>query len=414
MDYSQAKALAGDADPAVRRSLAERADLQPEILYFLAEDAEPAVRAVVADNPTTPRQADAMLARDGDVGVRERLAEKIGRLAPGLSGEAREHIRALTLDVLTILAADRAVRVRQIVAESIKDMVDAPRDVIQRLARDVEIKVAGPVLESSPLLSDAELIEIIQSKPIQGALTAIARRRRLGMKLTDALVATAATAPDGVLAVATLLKNHDAEIDDRTMEKIVDLAPTHLEWHGPLVERPKLPALSFRRLAGFLSASLLNVLKAKVADDPERAGALDDALAQAAAPAAAQDVEIAEADAPQGEAAIGAAAARGALPEVAAAMARDSGIPRATVRKMLASASAKAIVALAWKCGYPMSLALAIQTGIGGLAAADCLQANGKGDYPKGDYPLSEDDMEWQLEIFQAPTGKKPTRRPSG
>src|SRR4051812_26513548 len=122
IDYRKAKALAKDADPETRRRLAERADLQPEILYFLAEDAAPEIRATIAANTATPRQADLLLAKDGDVGVRERLAHKIGRLAPNLSGEERAHIRELTLEVIGILAADRTARVRQVIAESMKDM----------------------------------------------------------------------------------------------------------------------------------------------------------------------------------------------------------------------------------------------------------------------------------------------------
>ena len=65
------------------------------------------------------------------------------------------------------------------------------------------------------------MIEIIRSRPIQGALAAIARRRRLGAKLSDCLVAAAIEAPDGVVAVTTLLRNHDAEIDPETMDQII-------------------------------------------------------------------------------------------------------------------------------------------------------------------------------------------------
>ena len=139
IEYQKAKTLATDADPETRRRLAERADIQPEILYFLAEDAEPEIRSTVAANAATPRQADLVLAKDGDVGVRERLAHKIGRLAPNLSGEERAHIRELTLEVIGILAADRTARVRQIIAESLRHSNDGPIEVIRQLARDAEI-----------------------------------------------------------------------------------------------------------------------------------------------------------------------------------------------------------------------------------------------------------------------------------
>jgi uncharacterized protein (DUF2336 family) len=411
IDYSKASTLAADADPETRRRLAERPDVQPEILYFLAEDAEPEIRASIAANSATPRQADLVLAKDKDFGVRERLAHKIGRLAPNLSGEERAHIRELTLEVIGILAADRTARIRQVIAESLRLTKDAPLEVIQKLARDAEIKVAGPILESSPLLTDAELIEIIRSKPIQGALEAIARRRRLGTPLADALVSTALSAPDGVLAVAELLKNHNAEIDPATMERILDVAPRFGAWHGPLVDRPKLSGGMMQRLAAFVSKALLSVLRERRDADPETLAAIAAtaerrraeetpepaaALAASAAKADEGDDE-AVADAPVGEAAIRAAIEAESFGPVRAAVARDSGLPIAVVRRTLASASAKAITALAWKAQYSMTLAVALQTGPGHIAASHVLVAR------NGDYPLSESDMEWQLELSMTP-----------
>jgi len=410
IDYQKAKALATDSDPDTRQRLAERGDVQPEILYFLAEDAEPGVRATIAANAATPRQADLVLAKDTDVGVRERLAHKIGRLAPNLSGEERAHIRELTLEVIGILAADRTARIRQVIAESLRHMHDAPLEVIRQLARDAEIKVAGPILESSPLLSDGELIEIIRSKPIQGALEAIARRRRLGTPLADALVATALSAPDGVLAVTALLKNHNAEISPETMERIMDVAPSFGAWHEPLVERPVLTGGVIRRLANFVSRALLGALKKRKDADPETVAAItaaeekrlaeEPAEAVPAAKAAADD-DDAVTDVPVGEAAIKAALADELFAAVRAAVARDSGLAVPVVRRIFASSNAKAITALAWKADYSMALAVALQSGLGGIAADQVLQ-------PKnGGYPLSESDMEWQLELSLAPADSK-------
>jgi uncharacterized protein (DUF2336 family) len=424
LDYKQAKTLAADADPETRLRLAERADLQPEILYFLAEDAEPEIRSAIAANSATPRQADLLLAKDEDVGVRERLAHKIGRLAPDLSGEERAHIRELTLEVIWILAADRTARVRVIIAESLRHSSDAPLEVIRQLARDAEIKVAGPILESSPLLTDDELIEIIHSKPIQGALEAIARRRRLGTPLADALVSAALSAPDGVLAVTALLKNHNAEIDSATMDRIFDVAPSYGSWHAPLIGRPKLAGAAMRRLAGFVSQALLSVLKKRKDADPETVAAIAAAeeqrraeaspgpeAADAAEPVAATepvetaapaggdaDEDEAVTDVPVGEDAIMAAIQADQIGAVRAALARDSGLPALTVRKMLASASAKAITALAWKAQYSTTLAAALQTGPGGISADHVLLSR------DGEYPLSEADMEWQIELSQAPS----------
>ena len=42
--YDEAKQLVRHDDPSVRRELAERDDIKPELLYFLAEDKDAQVR----------------------------------------------------------------------------------------------------------------------------------------------------------------------------------------------------------------------------------------------------------------------------------------------------------------------------------------------------------------------------------
>jgi uncharacterized protein (DUF2336 family) len=405
-DYEKAKRLAAESDVSGRRRLAERPDLQPEFLYYLAADPATEVRLAVAANLGTPRQADAILALDREPTVRERLAHKIARLAPSLSDVEQAHIRDLTYEVITILAADRTTRVRAIIAEAVKNLADAPPELVRRLARDVEIEVAGPILESSPLLEDDELISIIGSQPIQGALAAIARRRRLGARLSDCLVAAAINAPDGVIAVTTLLRNHDAEIDPETMDRIMDLAPDRVEWHEPMVTRPTLPLGTLRRLAGFISHALFDALRRHGASDPEAAREIAQAVKWRLASEGQEGEAIVPADAvsdaalPVGEPAIAKALGAGQLAAVAGALARDSGHPEAVVRKVLTGTDSKAILALAWKAGYSAALAVSMQTDAAKIPIADALKpAEGTQDYP-----LSDSELEWQLDLITVPS----------
>jgi len=409
-DYEKAKRLAAESDASARLRLAERADVQPEILYYLADDPAVEVRLAVAANLGTPRQADAILARDREPTVRERLAHKIARLAPTLSEAEQAHIRDLTYEVIAILAADRTTRVRAIIAEAVKNLADAPPEVVRRLARDVEIEVAGPILESSPLLQDDELIEIIRSRPIQGALAAIARRRRMGAKLSDCLVAAAINAPDGVIAVTTLLRNHDAEIEPETMDKIMDMAPQRVEWHEPLVTRPTLPVGTLRRLAGFISHALFDALRRHGASDPDAAREIAQAVKWRLAAEGQEDATLAPSEidpAAEGELPIGAPAitkalAAGQLGRVAGAMARDTGYPEAVVRKVLGGTDAKAILALAWRAGYAADLALSLQTDAAKIPVEHAL----KPDPEMKGYPLPDSELEWQLDLIQVPSSR--------
>ncbi len=177
--YEEAKHLANHPDPEVRRSLAARDDLVPEVLFFLSNDPDPTVRRHIAANAKAPRQADFKLVHDANAEVRADLARKIARLAPGLSAAEHDTIRQMTYDTLALLARDQLPTVRHVLAEALKSEADVPPDVIQRLARDIKIIVAAPVLEFSPVLTDEDLMDIIRFSPMAGALSAIARRANL-------------------------------------------------------------------------------------------------------------------------------------------------------------------------------------------------------------------------------------------
>jgi uncharacterized protein (DUF2336 family) len=90
-------------------------------------------------------------------------------------------------DVLTHLVERVETRARIELAKRLAPVEQAPNEVIQRLARDDEIAVAGPVLTQSKRLSTDDLIEIAKQKS-QAHLLAIAGRDRLEEGLTDVLV----------------------------------------------------------------------------------------------------------------------------------------------------------------------------------------------------------------------------------
>jgi uncharacterized protein (DUF2336 family) len=165
--------------------------------------------------------------------------------------------------VLAILVRDQMTRVRQVIAETLKDKPGVPPEIIRLLARDCEIVVAGPVLEFSPLLSDTDLLAIITEAPIPGALAAVARRAGVAPAVTDAIGAS----PD-VDAVAALLANPSAQIREETLDRLVERAPSVVAWHKPLVERPHLSVAIARKLASFVAEHLLRRLVERRDLDP--------------------------------------------------------------------------------------------------------------------------------------------------
>ena len=384
MDYGEAKRTAGAEDAAARERLATRVDVQPEVLYFLAEDESPAVRRAIARNEATPRQADALLANDRDDEVRVILARKIARLAPELKPDQQSLVQNLTLDVLQQLARDQLPRVRQIISEEARYLNNVPKDMIKRLARDVELVVSAPVLEFSPLLNDDDLLEIIRSRPVQGALAAVARRAGISGDVSDAIVSV-----EDEQAVAGLLANLSAQILEETLDRIVDAAPTHEIWHKPLVERDDLSHRAVTRIAKFVSASLLAIFEKRHDIAPETtrevAQAIDrrlsaDGLNQAGLPEhRAADLHAAG---KLDEFAVGEAITRGDREFLIEALALKSSLDVERVRQVMASRTPKAIVAVCWKAGLAMRTAQYIEIRIARIPPAEVINAKDGVDYP--------------------------------
>ena len=408
LTYEESKRRARHGDAAERNSLAARTDVKPEILYYLADDPEPEVRREIAVNEATPRRVDLKLARDSDVDVRSGLAAKIARLAPGLTADEQDTIRRMTHQALVILARDEAARVRRILAEALKDVADAPPDVIGRLARDVELVVAGPVLEFSPVLTDEDLLEIIAGDPVHGALCAISRRAGVAGPVAAALSDT-----DDAEAITALLANPSAQIREETLDGIIDRAVDVDSWHSPLVNRPKLPAEAAIRLARFVARSLLDTLTERKDLDSETARAVAAVVRKRldeehASEHAAQSVAMLDGESPldaarrlQGEGKLDQAAVAQTLEDgdgemAMAALAVLAGLPLKVIEKTVQTKSAKGLVAVAWKAGLPMRLAERLQGKLAKIPPRNVMLARGGTDYP-----LSDEELEWQLDFIK-------------
>lgn len=404
ISYTESKRLAANPDCAIRAKLAWREDIRPEVLYFLADDDSVEVRRRIAANRKTPRQADLILARDVDAAVRRQLAEKIAVLLPELDSAGQEEARDYLVEVIEILAQDQTTRVRQIVAETLKDVASAPPRVIQRLARDVEEAVACPVLEFSPLLSDEDLLEIIEAGCVAGKLRAISRRHGVGERVADAIVST-----EDASAIGVLLENGSAQIREETLDGLVEAALEVTAWHAPLVRRPRLSVKAVRKLAGFVAESLLQLLEARddldkktaravakevrrrLKDTPGRAGETEGAAERAKRLFERRELNDEE---------LTRAINAGDRELVRHGLALRADLPLALVDHILSAHSAKGVTALAWKAGCSMRLAKQLQLRLGGITPSQVLNPRAGTDYP-----LSEDEMVWQIEFFQSLVG---------
>lgn len=414
LGYKDAKALARHPDARVRLALAGRRDVPPEILYYLADDPDPDVRRAIVGNQSTPALAHLVLVDDMDEGVRASLAERIVRLAPGLTPDERDRARQTAYRVLERLAQDQIPRVRQILSEALKDVADAPAEVINRLARDAEAAVAVPVLEFSPVLRDEDLLDIIGDNPTTAALSAISRRARVGADVADAIAAT-----DDVRAIAVLLGNPSAQIREETLDQLIERAEARPSWHAPLVARPDLHHDAAVRLAHFVADRLLQVLVERQDLSPETLSEvrrvvhrrLEEDSPPLARPAAKtggpadplswmdgllaayeRALRMAEHGLLDENAVIqGLAAGDGGF--TMAALAARGHLSPALVQAAVQSASGRAIAAVVWKAGLSPVVSVQVQVRLAGIPPSEVVGGSES-------FGLTEAEMDWQIEMF--------------
>lgn len=396
--------------------LAARRDLAPELLYFLAEDPSPKVRQNVAANTAAPRHADMLLVTDTDTKVRESLAGKVARLAPGLSADEQDKLRKMTYEALSLLAKDQAVNVREVLSDALKEVADAPPDVIRRLAWDVEAAVASPVLRFSPVLSDQDLLDIIAARPSTGAVSAISERASVSEKVSDAIISS-----DDEGAIGLLLGNHNAMIREQALDRVIDRAVDVDIWHEPLAMRPRLPSSAAVKIARFVAEDILTKMVERSDLSPDIVESVRDVVNKRLG-----DPHAIKADESEGKKKPGATRgvnvdddeifdqaskmwAKGEIDESTVMATIESGnkrlaqamiavmidFPLKTVVRACEMKSPKGCIALAWKAGLSAKNAEIVQRKLAQIKEADLLRADNR------NYAFSDEDMEWQLDFMQ-------------
>lgn len=411
--YEQARDLLDHPEAPVRQALAARTDLEPEILFYLARDPDAVVRRIVAANSAAPDKASLLLAADEDGDVRLDLADRVGRLVPGLSQDEHDKAWRTVHQVLILLARDQLPRVRRALSEALKSVPNAPHDVVKTLALDPEAIVATPVLEFSPVLTDEDLKEVIRSSPMTAQLAAISRRINVGEEVSMAIVGAG-----NVDAITALLKNESAQIREETLDAIIDAAPRQIAWHEPLVHRRHLNAKAALRIAEFVAHSLVQTLAQrtdldsettanlgklvldKLRRDEERGGLSPDdpdfILDPSALASAKRQVDVlAQRGRLKPEHIIKQLAADGPTSLVVAALGRMADLPTAAVADVVRTNSAKGMLAVAWAADFTAEEAAQLQMKVARVPPDAVIKPRAGGGFD-----ATEAELEWQLDMF--------------
>ncbi|MEZ5690150.1 MAG: DUF2336 domain-containing protein [Rickettsiales bacterium] len=148
------------------------------------------------------------------------LAEKVVVAFAAGSFNSRES--EIASDIFRLLLKDAGRSVRLTLAEHLYDNDQAPHDVIFSLACD-DVDISGRVLQHSPVLTDKDLLAIVESSKDVLKLCAIARRNSISNTVSGALLNSRQET-----VLKELFNNENALFDDATLMKVWDnIAASH-------------------------------------------------------------------------------------------------------------------------------------------------------------------------------------------
>jgi hypothetical protein len=154
---------------------------------------------------------------DANIAERDQLFRNMAQLFSYVSDRCDDEQVAQYDEVLCQLAELVEVEARTHVAKLLAPLDRAPGNVVVKLANDT-YDVAAPLLEFSNVLSDDDLIEIIETRGEEHR-TAIAGRKSVPPRVGEAIVEHG-----GQSSVTRLVRNTNAELGRETIERLVQRA----------------------------------------------------------------------------------------------------------------------------------------------------------------------------------------------
>jgi uncharacterized protein (DUF2336 family) len=168
-----------------------------------------------------------------------------------------EREREVAEQIFRLMMKDATLTVRETLARRIAQNPDVPRDIVLHLACDVSA-VSVPILSASTVLSDADLVQLVESSRELSKLMAIAARTTVSERVSDALVDT--QYPE---VIGTLLGNEGAAIHAQTLSHIVDVFGSERAMVKKMAGRANLPLTIVEKLLHLASAGVAEDLRAR-------------------------------------------------------------------------------------------------------------------------------------------------------
>jgi uncharacterized protein (DUF2336 family) len=178
------------------------------------------------------------LAKSRAAGDRERLMMAVVDLcaaAESPAAVARPQVQDLISSIFMNLVVEAERDIRRRLAERLSTAAWAPSALINVLALD-EIEIARPIIASSPVLKDHDLVRLLVEATIEHQIE-VARRPRLGGVVVAAIIHQAEPA-----VLTALANNTTADLNDAELRQLVAAARKVAALRTPLSRHPRLTA----------------------------------------------------------------------------------------------------------------------------------------------------------------------------
>ena len=182
-------------------------------------------------------------------------------------------VAPLLADIFLTLTAQAERDIRLALAERIASADWAPPALVNMLALD-EIEIARPVITSSPLLKDADLIRLLIEATLEHQI-AVARRPRLSSDICDTIIDRGEA-----VTMTALASNRTAQLSEAAMRRLVDQSRRVAGLRAPLTRHPRLNQDLAQELYQWVGQALRQSIGERVRIDDTQ---LNAAVQQAAA-----------------------------------------------------------------------------------------------------------------------------------
>ena len=228
------------------------------------------------------------LARNASPDARQRLLLGVVALcdASPPSGE----LSPVLGEIFLTLARQAEREVRKVLSEKLAHADWAPASLVNLLAQD-EIEIARPILTSSPILQDDDLLRVMIEASLEHQI-AIARRPQISGRVADAVI------DRGEPAVLTALAtNRTADLSVDGIRRLVEHSRRIAALRGPLTRHPRMTEALAEQMYHWVGTALRQSISARFNVDEVVVGAaVYDAVEGIIRPARADHRQEDEAD----------------------------------------------------------------------------------------------------------------------